>query len=113
MNLEENFREIRDALAINSAQNLRHETMLKDHAAWLHSHDQVMIAHEQWLRAHEEAVAQHDREMAELRESGRKLDERIDQIARNDAERGRKLDERIDKLVSAIGKLIGERSGKN
>jgi hypothetical protein len=51
--------------------------------------------------------------MAEIRENGRKLDERIDQITKNDAERGRALDDRIDKLVSAIGKMISERNGKS
>jgi hypothetical protein len=112
MALEENIQKLRDSLAVTSAQTLRHEAMLKDHAAWLHSHDLAMIAHEEWLKAHEEAVAQHDREMAEIRENGRKVEEHIDQIAKIDAERGRVLDERIANLVSAIGKMISEGNGK-
>jgi hypothetical protein len=123
MSLEENIQKLRDSLTVTSAQALRHETLLKDHAEWLQAHDQIMITHAA-------AVALHDREMAEMRERidqiaendaerGRALDERIDklgvridQIAENDAERGRALDERIDKLVSAIGELIRVRNGK-
>ncbi len=37
--------------------------------------------------------------------------ERIDQIAKADADRGRALDARIDKLVSAIGELLRTRNG--
>jgi hypothetical protein len=99
MALEENIQKLRDSLGVTSAQTLRHEAMLKDHAAWLHSHDLATIAHEEWLKAHEEAVAQHDREMAEIRMA--------------DAERGRVLDERIANLVSAIGKIIREGNGKS
>jgi len=100
MSLEENIQKLRDSLTVTSAQALRHETLLKDHAEWLQAHDQIMITHAA-------AVALHDRELAEMRENGRALDERIDQIAENDAERGRALDERIDKLAERIDQIAG------
>jgi|HubBroStandDraft_2_1064218.scaffolds.fasta_scaffold600151_2 hypothetical protein len=110
MTLEENIQQLRESLAVTSAQTLRHETRIKEHQQWL---EQMELAFARMAASHEV----HKREMAEMRaadaERGRKLDERIDQIARNDAERGRALDERIDKLVSAIGKMISERDGKS
>jgi hypothetical protein len=59
------------------------------------------------------AAALHDRETAGMRENGRKLDERIGQIAENDAQRGCALDEGIDKLVSDVGELIRGRKVRN
>ncbi len=124
MNLDDMIREMRDALTVNSAQNLRHETWLKDHQEWLPGHDQAMIAHEKWLREHEAAVIaheqwlrEHEREMAEMartHEQWLKEHQRdMAAIVKAEAERGRALDERIDKLVSAIGKFISERNGKS
>jgi hypothetical protein len=108
--LEENIQQLRDSLAVTSAQTLRHETRVKEHQQWL---EQMELAFARMAARHEI----HEREMDEIRkadaERGRKLDEHIDQIAKADAERGRVLDERIDKLVSAIGKMINERNGKS
>ena len=110
MTLEENIQQLRDSLAVTSAQTLRHETRIKEHQLWL---EQMELAFARMAARHEV----HECEMEEIRkadaERGRKLDERIDLIANADAERGRALDERIDKLVSAIGKMISERSGKS
>jgi chromosome segregation ATPase len=104
--LEENIQQLRDSLAVTSAQTLRHETRIKEHQQWL---EQMELAFARMAARHEI----HEREMADIRENGRKLDERIDQIAKNDADRGRALDDRIDKLVSAIGKMISKRNGKS
>ena len=94
MSLEENIRQLRDSLTVTSAQTLRHETLLKDHAEWLRTLAEATARHVR-------AIEAHDREMAELRENARK--------DRKEArERGKALDERIDKLVSAIGKMIRE-----
>ena len=106
MTLEENIQQLRDSLAVTSAQTLRHETRIKEHQQWL---EQMELAFARMAVSHEI----HEREMAEMRENGRKLDERISQIAKADAERGRALDARIDNLVSAIGKMISERDGKS
>jgi hypothetical protein len=104
MSLEENIRQLRDSLTVTSAQTLRRETLLKDHAEWLRTMAEAEARHLEWLQAHERAIAGHEREMAEWRETARKDREEA-------RERGRVLDERIDKLVSAIGKMIRERNG--
>jgi hypothetical protein len=110
MTLDENINKLRESLTVTSAQALRHEAMLKDHAEWLQAHDKAVISHGEWLKAQEAAAARHDKEMAEARERGKATDERIDRMQAEMRERGRIIDERIEKLVSAIGKMIGERN---
>src|SRR5580658_5346033 len=75
--LEENIQQLRDSLVVTSAQTLRHETRIKEHQQWL---EQMELAFARMAASHEV----HKREMAEMRESGRKFDERMDQIAKAD-----------------------------
>jgi hypothetical protein len=79
------IRELQDTAIVMDGIEARQAAALKEHAQWLQ---------------------EHDRAMAEMREHGRRLDERIDKLG----EHGRRLDERIKKLVSAIGEFIRARS---
>ena len=113
MELEDNIRKLRESLTVTSAQVLRHEDAIKDREEWLRSHVLAMSRHEEWLTASEAANAaaatRHDREMAELRENGRRLDERITAMAAEANERGKALDKRIADLVSGIGEFMRKR----
>ncbi|MBZ5724430.1 MAG: hypothetical protein LAP87_05480 [Acidobacteriia bacterium] len=80
MDMQAAIKELQETAIVMAGIQSRQAAALKDHAEWL-------IAHE--------------RAMAEIRENGRKADER-----------NRQLDERIEKLVTAIGALIRERNGK-
>lgn len=71
--LQAAMKELEEASAVTGHLQARQALLLKGHAEWLHSHD---------------------RAMKEIRENGRKIDERI------------------ENLVSAIGELIPGRNGK-
>ena len=106
MDLEDNIRKLRESLTVTSAQVLRHEDAIKDHGEWLRAHELAMARHEEWLKANELAMERHDKEMAELRENGRKFDERLAAMAAEANERGKALDKRIADLVSGIGEFM-------
>jgi hypothetical protein len=76
--MEEAIKELRETVIVMSGIQARQAQLLKDHAEWLAGHDKAML---------------------EIREAGRKTDERI-------AKLGVETDERIAKLVSAIGEYI-------
>ena len=46
----------------------------------------VLKERSQWLQEHDRAAIRHDREMAEMRERGREIDERIDKLVMDIAE---------------------------
>jgi hypothetical protein len=72
--LQQAIKELHETAIVMSGIQSRQAALLLDHA--------------EWLQAHDCAMARHDKEMAEARE------------------RGRELDERIAKLVSAIGEMM-------
>lgn len=71
--LQASLKELQDAMTVTAYSQARFE--------------RAQQQHQEWLENHRRAVARHDREMEEIREAGRRTDERI------------------DKLVLAIGQL--------
>lgn len=90
--IQQAIKELQETAIVTSGIQSRHAALLKDHA--------------EWLEAHQHAIARHDKEMAEARERGRELDERIANLVSGERERGREIDERIANLVSAIGEML-------
>ena len=77
--MEAAIKQLQDASVVMAQLEARHAVMMKDHA--------------EWLVAHDKAMARHDRDIAEMRE------------------RDKLLDERIDKLVSGIGAWMRRTGG--
>jgi hypothetical protein len=73
MDMEAAIQQLQETAIVMSGIQSRQTEAIKEHAEWLQAHDRAMV---------------------EIRENGRRTDERI------------------DKLVSAIGKLIRGRNGK-
>ncbi len=67
MDLEENIRKLREALAVNSAMTLKHEARLREHQEWLEANEHA------WAKWREIA-AQHAAMMIQL-------DQKLDRIA--------------------------------
>lgn len=64
--MQQVLRDVQDTLAVVAAIQQRQAALLKDHAEWLAAHDQ--------------AILDHEREMREMREHGRQIDERLDRL---------------------------------
>ena len=66
MTLEENIQQMRDSLAVNSAQTLRHEARVKEHQQWLEQMELAFARMAKQNEIHAEKMIEFDEKMTQV-----------------------------------------------